>query len=262
MGALLFDLDGVIYQAGKPIEGARQTIAWVRKKGIAHLFLTNTSSRPRSALVERLARMGIEADESQILTPSVVAADWLRRRHAGPVALFVPEATQAEFTGLPLLDPGDESGAAAVVVGFLGEQWDFARLNRAFRLLMEEPRPQLIALGMSRYWRASRGLSLDVAPFVVALEHAAGVQARVLGKPAPEFFRAALETLGTPAEQTFMVGDDIRGDIEGAQRAGLQGLLVRTGKFRPTDLGLEVCPEGVLDSVADLPAWWESRRGS
>lgn len=259
MAAILFDLDGVIYQGSKPIEGAAQTIEWVRQKAIPHLFLTNTSSRPRSSLVEKLAKMGITVDEEQILTPAVVAADWLRRRAPGPVALFVPEATRAEFAGLPLLEPQAEAGAGAVVVGFLGELWDFARLNHAFRLLMDEPRPQFIALGMSRYWRTSRGLSLDVAPFVVALEHASGVRARVLGKPAGDFFQAALKQLGAAAEATLMVGDDIRGDIEGAQKAGLKGVLVRTGKFRPADLELDVQPEGVLDSVAELPAWWGNR---
>jgi ribonucleotide monophosphatase NagD (HAD superfamily) len=65
----------------------------------------------------------------------------------------------------------------------LGEGWDFATLNRAFRLLMAEPHPRLIALGMTRYWRAADGLRLDTAPFVVALQHATGIAPVVLGKP-------------------------------------------------------------------------------
>jgi len=56
-----------------------------------------------------------------------------------------------------------------------------------------------------------------------------------------------------------MIGDDIRGDVGGAQAAGLAGVLVRTGKFRPKDLEGEVRPDAVLDSVADLPQWWENR---
>jgi ribonucleotide monophosphatase NagD (HAD superfamily) len=53
-----------------------------------------------------------------------------------------------------------------------------------------------------------------------------------------------------------MVGDDVRTDVGGAQRAGLAGVLVRTGKFAPSDLDGDVVPDAVLDSVADLPAWW------
>ena len=56
-----------------------------------------------------------------------------------------------------------------------------------------------------------------------------------------------------------MVGDDVRTDVEGAQRAGLTGVLVRTGKFSPSDLEGEVSPDAVLDSIADLPQWWAER---
>jgi ribonucleotide monophosphatase NagD (HAD superfamily) len=55
-----------------------------------------------------------------------------------------------------------------------------------------------------------------------------------------------------------MVGDDIRGDVDGAQQAGLRGVLVRTGKFREADLSLGIRPAAVLDSVVDLPRWYAS----
>ena len=55
-----------------------------------------------------------------------------------------------------------------------------------------------------------------------------------------------------------MIGDDIIGDVQGAQLAGLRGGLVRSGKYRPADLERGVAPDVILDSVADLPAWWES----
>ncbi|HFD79515.1 MAG TPA: TIGR01458 family HAD-type hydrolase, partial [Gammaproteobacteria bacterium] len=60
MRALLLDLDGVVYQGEQPIPGAADALAWIRAKAIPHLFVTNTSSRPRSALCDKLARMGIE----------------------------------------------------------------------------------------------------------------------------------------------------------------------------------------------------------
>jgi len=56
-----------------------------------------------------------------------------------------------------------------------------------------------------------------------------------------------------------MLGDDIETDIGGAQHAGLKGVLVRTGKFRPSDLDGQVRPWLVLDSIAELPAWWDRR---
>jgi HAD superfamily hydrolase (TIGR01458 family) len=258
MRAILFDIDGVVYQGDSVIPGAAETLGWIREQSIPHLFLTNTTSRPRAAISEKLARMGMRVPESEILTPPVAALAWLRERDIKDLALFVPRATRAEFAAIPLLAEGSESGAGAVILGDLGDGWDFATLNRAFRLLMAEPPPPLIALGMTRYWRAPDGLRLDCAPFVMALRHASGVEPVVLGKPAKPFFETALGVVGSKADETLMIGDDIRGDVGGAQQAGIRGLLVRTGKYQPADLSGDIRPDGLLSSVADLPDWWRS----
>ena len=125
---------------------------------------------------------------------------------------------------------------------------------RPGRLLMATPPPLLVALSMTRYWRAEDGLRLDTAPFVMALSHASGAEPVVLGKPAKPFFETALKLLGSTAAETVMVGDDIKGDIGGARAAGMAGILVRTGKFRDEDLKGDIRPDRVIDSVADLPA--------
>jgi ribonucleotide monophosphatase NagD (HAD superfamily) len=109
---------------------------------------------------------------------------------------------------------------------------------------------------MTRYWRAMDGLRLDAGAFVRALEYACGRSAVVLGKPADAFFATAVEDLALDAAQLVMVGDDVQADVEGAQRAGLSGVLVRTGKFSAVDLEGRVKPDAVLDSIADLPNWW------
>lgn len=254
--AVLVDLDGVLYKGDEIIPGARDAVQWLQSERLPHLFLTNTTSRPRLQIAEKLHALGMRIDADRILTPVIAAGNWLRANASGPVALFMPDATKADLAGLEELPAGREDGASALVLGDLGTGWDFATLNRAFRLLMAEPRPALIALGMTRYWRAPDGLRLDVAPFVKALEHASDCEAIVLGKPAPGFFQAALAMLDSEAGATVMTGDDIVTDVGGAQQAGLAGLLVRTGKFRPADLEGNIQPEGVLDSIAGLPDWW------
>jgi len=258
MKALLFDMDGVVYNSDKPIAGAAEALAWVRAQGIPHLFVTNTTSRGRGALAGKLARFGIEATPADILTPCVAAAKWLRANEKGGVALFLRPDTRAEFDGLPCLPDEAETGARYVVIGDLGELWDFRTLNRAFRLLHSNPDARLIALGMTRFWQAGDGIALDVAPFVAALEHASGRKAQVFGKPAEAFFRAATEQLQVKASEAVMIGDDAVTDVAGAQQAGLKGVQVKTGKFRPADLEGAFKPDAVLDSIASLPAWWAS----
>jgi phospholysine phosphohistidine inorganic pyrophosphate phosphatase len=260
MEALLFDLDGVLYQGNRIIDGAVETLQWCVERDIPHLFVTNTSSKPRRALVERLSAMGLSVSAEEIFAPPVAARGYLAAHDATPLALFVREATREDFAGLEVLDDAAEAGAGSVVIGDIGKAWDFRTLNRAFRLLMAEPRPILVALGMSRYAQGDDGLVLDVAPFIKALEHAADCEAVVMGKPAKAFFDVAVEKLRASPAQTVMVGDDIRGDVGGAQAAGLRGVLVRTGKFRDKDLRGDIHPDAVLDSVADLPQWWENQR--
>ena len=51
-----------------------------------------------------------------------------------------------------------------------------------------------------------------------------------------------------------MVGDDILTDVQGAQKMGMQGILVKTGKYLPSaHRNASGTPDHVLDSFADLP---------
>jgi ribonucleotide monophosphatase NagD (HAD superfamily) len=78
----------------------------------------------------------------------------------------------------------------------------------------------------------------------------------ICGKPAAGYFEQALALLGVAADRAAMVGDDLVNDVLGAQAAGLTGVLVRTGKFRPDDLETAGgTPDHTLDSIADLPAF-------
>ncbi|MDR1727259.1 MAG: TIGR01458 family HAD-type hydrolase [Acidobacteriota bacterium] len=260
MNGILFDLDGVVYNSETPIAGAAEALARIRERGIPHLFVTNTSSRGREALVEKLGRFGIPTAAEQIVTPCVAAAEWLRTRQAGQAgdsaALFLAPKARADFSGVRCLPEDAESGARFVVVGDMGERWDYRSLNRAFRLLHSDPESVLVALGMTRFWLGEDGLRLDAAPFVAALECATGRRAVVLGKPAASFFGLAVQKLGVPASEVAMVGDDIVTDIGGAKRAGLKAILLRTGKYRPADLDGVADgdrPDAVLDSIRDLP---------
>ena len=257
MKAILFDLDGVFYESDRPVSGAATVVSWARKKNIPYLFLTNTTSRDRATLVEKLAGFGIDTNKEHILTPPVAAVAWLKQHVQGDVALFVPGTIEHEFSQLKCVTGFEESNVGAVVLGDLGERWDYARLNHAFRLLMQTPQPHLVALGMTRYWKAADGLRLDVAPFVVALQHATGAEPRIMGKPSTDFYNMALSLLNVQAADTIIVGDDIRSDIDGAQQCGIRGVLVRTGKFREADLETGIKPYATLNSVADLPKWWE-----
>src|SRR5579871_2124315 len=112
ISGILFDMDGVLYNSEKPIPGAAETLQWVCRQQIPHLFVTNTTSRGRSALVQKLARFGIEATADQILTPCVATTSWLQSQKPGKLALFLRPAARDDFGACPCVPEDAEDGAA------------------------------------------------------------------------------------------------------------------------------------------------------
>ena len=116
----------------------------------------------------------------------------------------------------------------------------------------------VIAMHRNLYWMTKDGLQLDTGAFVGVIEQAAGIEVSVTGMPSPACFEGALEMLDLAPEEVAMVGDDLYTDVLGAQAMGIEGVLVRTGKFREETLaGSNLSPNHVVDSFADLPALLE-----
>jgi ribonucleotide monophosphatase NagD (HAD superfamily) len=107
----------------------------------------------------------------------------------------------------------------------------YQALNQAFGHLQRGAR--LVAMHRGLYWRTDEGLQLDAGAFLTGLEQAAATEADVVGKPAAAFFATALARLSASAADTVMVGDDIETDVLAAQRQGLTGVLVKTGRYLP-----------------------------
>lgn len=225
--ALLLDINGVLYEDDLPLPGAVQALQSLRARGIPFRLVTNASRRTRAATHAKLASIGFDVQLEQVFSAPQAVLRHLRKHQLRPYCL-IHSALEEEF-GMPLDDPA----ANAVVIGDAEARFDYAHLNRAFQLLIQGM--PLICMGANRYFSAGGALHLDAGPFVRALEYAADTEALVMGKPAPSFFRAALEDLGVEPEQALMIGDDVEADILGAQEVGLQACLVRTGKYRPGD---------------------------
>lgn len=244
---VLLDLGGVFYEGDRLLPGAQEALARLRDSGLTLRFVTNTTRQSRAALLQELAGRGLAIGEDELITPAVAAREVLLARGLRPLLLIHP-GLQADFTGLDTTDPN------AVVVGDAGEHFCYATLNRAFRLLHRGA--PLLALGRNRYFQDSDGLSLDAGPFVAALEYAADVKAKLLGKPAPALFAAALRVPACRPAEAVMIGDDVEADVNGAIAFGLRGILVKTGKYRPGD-ETRLQPGGVVAdditaAVADL----------
>ncbi|MCB1954524.1 MAG: TIGR01458 family HAD-type hydrolase [Rhodocyclaceae bacterium] len=241
--ALMLDLSGVLYDGRRPIDGATDFMRQVRAQGLTVRFVTNTATRPATAIEAEMCEMGFEVHSGELMTAPRAAHDYIRQRGLRPYCL-IHEALKAEFADIPQHDPD------CVLLGDARDELNYTHLNRAFRLL--KTGAPLIGIGLNKCFMDEDGLMLDTGAFIHGLAWAAGVEAVIMGKPGRDFFIQVVA--GTPfaAGDCLMVGDDAVADVRGAIEAGLQGCLVRTGKYQPGDEAQ--LPEGarVLARVADL----------
>lgn len=251
--AFLLDLDGVIVLAGDAIPGAAEALAALERRGVPYRIVTNTSAVSRDTLSRWSARLGAPIPAERFESALSASAAWTARTFPGQ-SLYVLASDDAkrEFAGQRLLShqEADAKGAmvAAVVIGDSPEEATFDNLNRAFRLI----RGGATLVGMHRnpWWLTPEGPTLDSGSFVVGLEFAAETRAKVIGKPSPAFFAQAIRDLRKEAgrdlarREVVMVGDDVRTDVRAAQRAGLRGILVLSGKHGEVDVEAAVRERG------------------
>jgi HAD superfamily hydrolase (TIGR01458 family) len=255
MAAILLDVDGVLHVSGAPIAGAVSAVRRLREAGHRIRFVTNSTTKSRAHLAEQLQLMGFDIQEDELQTTGSVAAKALAGKRV--LALTMPGLLD-DLDGLSLVGMNVD----AVLVGGadegeeVGRIFSYLNLNRAFHEL--EAGAELYCLHKNKWWQTSNGPRLDTGVFVAGLEYAADTEATVLGKPSSAYYNAALEAVQGEAAMTWMVGDDLEGDIIGAHKHGMKTILVRTGKFRPDEVERsQVQPDGIVSSIAQVPDWLE-----
>ncbi|XP_008844239.1 phospholysine phosphohistidine inorganic pyrophosphate phosphatase isoform X1 [Nannospalax galili] len=246
---VLLDISGVLYDSGAgggaAIAGSVEAVARLKQSRLKVRFCTNESQKSRGELVGLLRRLGFDISEGEVTAPAPAACQILKERGLRP-HLLIHDGVRSEFNDIDISNPN------CVVIADAGEGFSYQNMNKAFQVLMELENPVLISLGKGRYYKEASGLMLDVGAYMKALEYACGVEAEVVGKPSPEFFKSALRAIRVEAHQAIMIGDDIMGDVGGAQQCGMRALQVRTGKFRPSDEHHpEVKADGYVDNLAE-----------
>ena len=268
--ALVLDADGVLVMRGAALPGAQGALADLERRGIPYRVATNISSMHRDTLAARFGQMGLVVPAERIVTALSATADHARRTFPGrPLFVLTRPDGLREFGDQALMsaDDADAPGAtaAAVILGDGDHDLSYENLDRAFRLVRRGA--ELVAMHRNGWWYTAKGETIDTGAFVAAIEYAAGVKARLTGKPAAPMFRAAVAGLAADVAaaggprlrraDVAMVGDHAPQDIAGARRAGLRAILVLTGRTTADQVaglrGLAV-PGAVAGSLSDVVA--------
>ncbi|HET8785209.1 MAG TPA: HAD-IIA family hydrolase [Candidatus Limnocylindrales bacterium] len=243
--AFLLDLDGVIVTAGVAVPGAADAIGTLERRRTPYRIVTNTSAVSRATLSRWSEKLGAPIPAERFESALSASAAWTARTFPDePLYVLASDDAKTEFAGQRLLTHDEarapDATAAAVVIGDSPEEATFDNLNQAFRLVRRGAR--LVGMHRNPWWLTPEGPTLDSGSFVVGLEFAAETRATIVGKPSTAFFAQAVRDLRKEAGRDLarrdiaMVGDDVRTDVLAAQRAGLRGILVLSGKHGEADV--------------------------
>lgn len=246
---VLFDIDGVMVTSWRPIAGAVDALADIRARGIRRAFLTNTTSRTCDQIAAGLNEIGFDVDTSEIITAGKLTAEYVRSTYPGRRCWVLNSGdVDEDLVGIER----DAEDPEVVILGGAGPEFTHRALSRVVELMLDSV--PVVAMHRGMTWATDDGLRIDTGVYLPGMEEVTGASIATVGKPSLAGFLAATELMGVDPDHAVMIGDDLHGDVIPAQRVGLIGVLVRTGKFRQSVLELSVDqPDYVIDSIADLP---------
>jgi 4-nitrophenyl phosphatase len=256
IAGVVLDMDGVLWRSAEILPGVPDFFLFLRDRGIPFVLATNNSSRNAQDYVARASSLGIPVDEDHVVTSGQVTAEELARSYprGTPIYVIGSESLTNLLTGYGyVVDPGH---AEVVIVG-LDVRFSYDKLQTAGRLILAGA--EFIGTNGDRTLPMPDGLAPGNGSILAAIQAMTGRAPRLMGKPEPAMFHAALKRLKTPPERTLMIGDRLDTDIAGAQRAGLRAALVLSGVSGAGDVRSTV-PDAVYDDLAALYAAWKSQQ--
>jgi HAD superfamily hydrolase (TIGR01450 family) len=223
----LLDLDGVVYRGADAVPHAVPALLEAAKLGLRLTYVTNNASRTPQTVAEHLVRLGLPATAADVVTAAQAVARMIAEEvpEGAKVLMVGGEGLRValEERGLVPVSSAEENPAAAVQGYRPDTTWEqLAEIAYA----VERGVPWFSA-NTDMTMPTARGIAPGNGALVTAVAKACGGWPRIAGKPEIALHRETM--LRTGAERPLVVGDRLDTDIEGANRAGVDSLLVLTG---------------------------------
>lgn len=244
------DMDGTLYLDDTWIDGARDFLKRIEETGRKYCFMTNNSSKNADVYIEKLRRMGLEIDLSQLITSGHATVDYLKKFYSGKkVFLLGNPMLTAEFAqmGIALDDEHPD-----VVVTAFDTSLDYKKMCKVCDFVRAGL--PYIATHPDYNCPTKTGFIPDAGAIHAFIEASAKRWPdKVIGKPNREIVDYTLKMAGCAAEETAMVGDRLYTDIAAGVNNGLTGIFVLSGEAQLCDLpGSDVKPHLIFDSVKEI----------
>jgi 4-nitrophenyl phosphatase len=255
MMGFIIDLDGTLYNGHSPIAGAAEFIEKLKEHGFPYILATNNSSRTPEEVADHLRAMGISAEPDTIFTSAQASAKHIGRLNKGNRIYAIGESgLKMTLTQEGLLLTED---APDYVVQGIDRQFNYDTLASAVRHIQRGAtyiltNPDLLLPSDHELIPGAGSISASIAA-------ASGVQPIVIGKPSAIMMDFAVQRMGIPSNQVWVVGDNASTDIGGGHAAGCRTALVLTGLATPNNVQEQIRLAGVSpDKIcSDLTQLWE-----
>lgn len=248
----VIDLDGTVYKGKQAIDGAVETINYLKWLDKRMVFLSNRGNISRKMCHDKLCEMGFDVKEEEILLTSTVTANYLRKHHVGCQVWVLGEQglkDELEFADIKLAEKPESADWLVIT---LHETLTYRDLNQAFRAVRHGAR--IIATNADKTFPGDEGDSIDVAGMIGAIVNSTGKAVDVvMGKPSRLMAEAALEALRLPPEKCMIIGDSLESDIKLGKQALMKTALVLTGSVKKEEAeSSSLMPDLIWNSLADL----------
>ena len=261
----MFDVDGTLLLSDRSLKGyellpgAIDVLSELKRRGIPFVVLTNGSAYPPPEQAAKLRGIGLPVEDWQMLTPSSVTADYMKRKGVGRVLVLGVRGVghALEEAGITTLYPG-EPGATEVDAVYVGWFPDCAMRD--------------IEAGCNAVWKGAKLYVASDVPFfatregrtigysytiVGAIRRLTQARATLTGKPSLHALRYVARKLGVPMNKVVVIGDDPKVETQMALRGGATALAVTTGttsREQWLQQPPKLRPHHVLDGIGEVLA--------
>ncbi|MFM6980394.1 MAG: HAD-IIA family hydrolase [Micrococcales bacterium] len=252
--AYLFDLDGTIYLGEELLPGAQELLEHLRENGVQRVFLSNNPTKDPKMYIEKLARLGIEAEEHEILNTIISTVDWLTKNRPGAKVFPISDAPLINALKAAGIEITEDPAEIDIVIASYDHGFNYSKLQIAFDAIWKHKRAELITTNPDRFCPFPNGEGEpDAAGVVAAIEATTGATCQYnMGKPDQIMIDIALGRINTAKDRAIMIGDRPTTDIQMAINAGIHSALVLTGESQNLGMAayqLSVKPTYILDRI-------------
>ena len=223
---LIIDMDGVLWRGNTALPGLEEFVSTIRNTKIRMVLATNNSSSTVDQYISKLKRMGVHVTPEEILTSAQATGSYLYKIAPKRSRVFViggDGITNAIRDHEFVITEDDPD---YVVIG-IDKKITWEKLNTA--VMNIRAGAKFIGTNPDTTYPTENGVGVGNGAILAAVKVATGISPLVIGKPETPIYEQALQRLKSNSSDTLMIGDRLDTDILGAQRAGINTLLVLTG---------------------------------